>query len=49
LGTPVYIKNFGDLLYLKLEALFQMEDFSIFGLEWQLKMAKKNLEVIRHA
>jgi predicted nucleotidyltransferase len=49
LGTSVYIRDISELTYLKQEALFQMEDFSIFGLEWQLKMAKKNLEVIRHA
>ena len=49
LGIPVFMKNIDDLKYLKLEALLQMEDFAIFGLEWQSDMARNNLEAIRHA
>ena len=49
LGIPVFMKNIDDLKYLKLEALFQMEDFAIFGLEWQSNIVRNNLEVIRHA
>lgn len=47
-GIPVFVRNTDYLTFLKLEALFQMEDFSIFGLEWQLNLVKNNLEVIRH-
>jgi hypothetical protein len=49
LGLPVFMKNIDDLKDFKLEALLQMEDFTIFGLEWQSDMARHNLEVIRHA
>ena len=49
LGIPVFTTNIDDLKYLKLEALFQMEDFAIFGLEWKSNIARNNLEVIRHA
>jgi len=47
-GIPVFVRNTDDLTFFKLEAIFQMEDFSIFGLEWQLNLVKNNLEVIRH-
>lgn len=47
-GTPLYIKNFNKYISLRNEAIFQMEDFSIFGIPWQLIIARKNLEVLEH-
>jgi len=29
-------------------AIHQMEDFSIFGIKWQLEVAKKNLEALKN-
>jgi predicted nucleotidyltransferase len=46
LSIPVYIKNFQEYVKLKNEAIFQMEDFSIFGLKWQIEMTRKNLEAL---
>lgn len=40
------IKRYAALLN---EAIFQMEDFSMFGIRWQLDIAEKNLEELRHA
>lgn len=48
LGIPVYIGDFNRYVELKLQAISQMEDFSIFGIRWQLEVAKKNLEALRH-
>jgi predicted nucleotidyltransferase len=49
LGIPIYIRNWDNFLTIRNEALFQMEDFSLFGLEWQAVVARKNLEVIKNA
>ena len=49
LGTPVYIKDYGKFLTLRNEAIYQMEDFGIFGKEWQLIVARKNLLVVENA
>lgn len=49
LGTPVFIEDYDKYINLKNEAVFQMEDFSIFGIDWQLKIARKNLEELKHA
>ncbi|MEW6095911.1 MAG: nucleotidyltransferase domain-containing protein [bacterium] len=46
LSKPIYIKEFQEYVKLKNEAIFQMEDFSIFGIKWQIEMARKNLEAI---
>lgn len=43
LGIPIFIKNNEKFIDLKIEAISQMEDFSIFGISWQLEVAKKNL------
>lgn len=48
-SIPVYIRNFNKYVGLKNEAIYQMEDFSIFGLKWQHDVAKKNLKDLRHA
>lgn len=49
LGLPIFIKNFDKYLDLKNEAVYQMEDFSIFGLYWQHKVAENNLGGLKHA
>lgn len=49
LGIPIYIRDFESYARLKNEAIFQMEDFSIFGINWQYEVAKKNLEAFKGA
>lgn len=49
LGIPVYIKNGKKYFKVRNEAIFQMEDFSIFGIGWQIKAAAKNLEALKNA
>lgn len=48
LGTPLYIRDYNEYIDVKNEAIYQMEDFSIFGINWQLKAARNNLEGITH-
>ena len=47
LGIPVFVSNSDRYIDLKNEAIYQMEDFSIFGINWQLKVAKDNLEELK--
>ena len=47
LGQPVYIESTDDYARFFVAAIFQMEDFSIFGTKWQLQAAAKNLEGIK--
>ena len=42
-GIPFYIEDYGRYLELRNEAMYQMEDFEMFGTGWQLLIAKKNL------
>ena len=49
LGIPVFLNNSDRYIDLKNEAICQMEDFSIFGLSWQLKIARKNMEELNRA
>jgi len=49
LGMPVFIGNQNRYISLRNQAIFQMEDFTLFGTKWQLEIAKKNLEDIKHA
>ena len=49
LGIPLYIKHFERYVSLKNQAIAQMEDFSLFGIDWQLKATKRNLEALQHA
>ena len=49
LGIPVFIRDQNRYAALLNEAIFQMEDFSMFGTQWQLEIAEKNLEELRHA
>ncbi len=48
LGVPVYIKDEQSYIDIKNEAIFQMEDFSIFGIPWQIRLCEKNLKEINH-
>ncbi|MCL4322763.1 MAG: nucleotidyltransferase domain-containing protein [Deltaproteobacteria bacterium] len=48
-GKPLYIKDFNQYVEIKNEAIFQMEDFNIFGKKWQTKVARKKLEEIAGA
>lgn len=49
LGTPVFIRDRDKYAALLNEAIFQMEDFSIFGTGWQLEVAEKNIKELTHA
>jgi len=44
LGIPIFIKEFDLYISLKMEAIFQMEDFSIFGRDWQLEIGERRLK-----
>ena len=48
-GIPIYVERSEKFISLKLEAIHQMEDFSIFGRKWQLRVARKNMEALKHA
>ena len=49
LGLPVYIKEQYKYARIKNDAIYYMEDFSIFGIDWQYEVTTKNLEALRHA
>ena len=49
LGSPLYIKDKDKFLQLKLESIYQMEDFQIFALPWQRKVTQDILKEIFHA
>ena len=49
LGIPVFIRDQNRYAALLNEAIFQMEDFSMFGTRWHLEIAEKNMEGLRHA
>jgi len=49
LGLPVYIQEQGKYIRIKNDALYHMEDYSIFGTNWQYEVTAKNLEAIRRA
>jgi predicted nucleotidyltransferase len=48
-GIPVFVRHSDTYHSLILEAIYQMEDFSLFGTDWQLKIARKNMEALTHA
>jgi predicted nucleotidyltransferase len=48
-GIPLYIEDYGRYLELRNEAIYQMEDFEIFGKGWQLRIAKRNLADLGYA
>ena len=43
LGIPVFVKEFDRYVSLRMEAIFQMEDFSILGRRWQLEVGERRL------
>jgi len=49
LGIPVFTKDNDKYLYLKLEAIYQMEDFQIYGIRWQKEITAKLMEEITNA
>jgi predicted nucleotidyltransferase len=49
LGIPILITNYLDYLKLRNEAIYHMEDFKIFGLNWQRMLIEKNLGDLKHA
>jgi|YelNatPaOPRAMG01_1025707.scaffolds.fasta_scaffold82354_3 predicted nucleotidyltransferase len=48
-GIPVYIRDFTGFVDMKLNAIRQMEDFSIFGTKWQSEIVKRRLETLNRA
>lgn len=48
-GIPLYVKDKDRFLQLKLESIYQMEDFQIFGLPWQKKVAQDIIKEISNA
>ena len=48
-GIPLFFREFSGYVDLRNEAIFQMEDFNIFGRYWQLTVARSNLERLTHA
>ena len=50
LGIPVFVRNRSRHSRYLQEALYQMEDFRLFGIRWQLSAAQNNLrELTGHA
>jgi uncharacterized protein (DUF697 family) len=49
LGSPLYIKDKDKFIQLKLKSIYQMEDFQIFGVTWQRKVAQDIIKEIIHA
>lgn len=49
LGTPLLITNYIEYLKLRNEAIYYMEDFKIFGLNWQRVLIEKNLGALKNA
>jgi len=48
-GVPVYQKRDDDIIRLRMRAIAEMEDFSLFGLKWQAEIARRNLEALKNA
>jgi predicted nucleotidyltransferase len=48
LGIPVFIKDSDKYIRLRNEAVFQMEDFNLFGVDWQVRITRRNLEELKH-
>lgn len=43
-GIPLFVKDYDELLNLKLEAIYQMEDFKVFGVSWQQEITENLME-----
>lgn len=46
LGIPVYIKDQDRFISLRLDTLYQMEDFQLFGIRWQRDIARNILKEV---
>ena len=46
LGTLIFFADFTEYVDLRNEAIYQMEDFSIFGIAWQQQSAQVNLNKV---
>ena len=46
-GIPIFAKHPQYYTRLLNEAIYQMEDFEIFGRDWQIALAKRNLREIQ--
>jgi predicted nucleotidyltransferase len=49
LGVPVYVREAESYIGLRNQAIAQMEDFGLFGLQWQKQTTQNNLEVLKDA
>ncbi len=47
-GIPIFVRDLSQYLKLRNEAVRQMEDFQLFGPEWLISIARRNLEVLNH-
>lgn len=48
-GISIFTKDFTRYVDIRLKAISQMEDFSIFGIRWQSEVARKRLESLKNA
>ena len=48
-GIPIYMRESSNYLQLRKEAIDHMEDFKIFGIKWQVAIAKNNLAGLGYA
>ncbi|MBI3815253.1 MAG: nucleotidyltransferase domain-containing protein [Nitrospinae bacterium] len=48
-GIPVFMRDFTRYADIKMKAISQMEDFSIFGIKWQSEIVEKRLEALNRA
>jgi len=48
-GMPVFVKSFTRYVDTRLHAIYQMEDFSIFGTKWQSEIVERRLEKLNNA
>ncbi len=48
-GVPVYRMRDDDIIRLRKRAIDEMEDFCLFGLQWQTEIARRNLEALKNA
>jgi len=48
-GIPVFIKSFTRYVDTRLHAMYEMEDFSIFGTQWQSEIVQKRIEKLNNA
>lgn len=48
LGRPVYVKDKSHYASIFNQAIFQMNDFSLFGTNFQIMAAKKNLGEVKY-